>query len=81
MHSGLASYLLPQSAPLLPFNVRVPPPLPPPTLPLVCHLTAFCTAHAVLPTLNCRYGGEHKAPELQKEVVYGLTELHREAVK
>ncbi|GAB4821680.1 hypothetical protein N2152v2_008726 [Parachlorella kessleri] len=27
------------------------------------------------------YGGEHKAPELQKEVVYGLTELHREAVK
>ena len=28
-----------------------------------------------------RYGGEHKAPELQKEAVYGLTELHREAVK
>lgn len=28
-----------------------------------------------------RYGGEHKAPELQKEVVYGLTELHREAIK
>ncbi|KAI7844703.1 hypothetical protein COHA_001791 [Chlorella ohadii] len=27
------------------------------------------------------YGGEHKAPELQKEAVYGLTELHREAVK
>ena len=27
------------------------------------------------------YGGEHKAPELQKEVVYGLTELHREEVK
>ncbi|KAL4424345.1 hypothetical protein ABPG75_001646 [Micractinium tetrahymenae] len=27
------------------------------------------------------YGGEHKAPELQKEVVYGLTELHREAIK
>ena len=27
------------------------------------------------------YGGEHKAPELQKEVVYGLTELNREAVK
>lgn len=27
------------------------------------------------------YGGEHKAKELQKEVVYGLTELHREAVK
>ncbi len=31
--------------------------------------------------LKCRYGGEHKAPELQKEAVYGLTELHREAVK
>lgn len=29
----------------------------------------------------CRYGGEHKAPELQKEVVYGLTELHREDIK
>ena len=27
------------------------------------------------------YGGEHKAPELQKEVVYGLTELHREEVR
>lgn len=27
------------------------------------------------------YGGEHKAPELQKEVVYGLTELAREEVK
>jgi Semialdehyde dehydrogenase, NAD binding domain len=23
------------------------------------------------------YGGEHKAPELQKEAVYGITELHR----
>eukprot|EP00889_Picochlorum_renovo_P002613 jgi/Picre1/29643/NNA_005026.t1 len=27
------------------------------------------------------YGGEHKAPELQKEVAYGLTELAREEVK
>ena len=27
------------------------------------------------------YGGEHKAPELQKEVVYGLTEMAREEVK
>lgn len=26
------------------------------------------------------YGGEHKAPELQKEAVYGLTELHRSEV-
>ena len=29
----------------------------------------------------CRYGGEHKAPELQEEAVYGLTELNREAVR
>jgi len=35
----------------------------------------------VIAVYVCRYGGEHKAPELQKEVVYGLTELHREAVK
>ena len=28
-----------------------------------------------------RYGGEHRAPELQKEAVYGLTELHRDEVK
>jgi N-acetyl-gamma-glutamyl-phosphate reductase len=27
------------------------------------------------------YGHEHSAPELQKEAVYGLTEIHREAVK
>lgn len=27
------------------------------------------------------YGGEHKAPELQKEVVYGLTEITRKEVK
>lgn len=27
------------------------------------------------------YGGEHKAPELQKEVVYGLTEIWRESVR
>ena len=30
---------------------------------------------------GCRYGGEHRAPELQKEAVYGLTELHREEVR
>ena len=42
------------------------PPCPPRPLPLTL--------------LPGRYGGEHKAPELQKEVVYGLTELHREAV-
>lgn len=28
-----------------------------------------------------RYGGEHKAKELQKEAVYGLTELARESVR
>ena len=28
-----------------------------------------------------RYGGEHKAPELQKEAVYGLTEIYRDEVK
>jgi N-acetyl-gamma-glutamyl-phosphate reductase len=27
------------------------------------------------------YGGAHKAPELQKQAVYGLTEHYREAVK
>jgi N-acetyl-gamma-glutamyl-phosphate reductase len=26
------------------------------------------------------YGGAHKAPELQKEAVYGLSELHRQAI-
>lgn len=31
--------------------------------------------------LSDRYGGEHKAKELQKEAVYGLTELHRDEVK
>ena len=28
-----------------------------------------------------RYGGPHRAPELQKEAVYGITELHREDVR
>ena len=28
-----------------------------------------------------RYGGEHKAKDLQQEAVYGLTELHREEIK
>jgi len=27
------------------------------------------------------YGGEHRAPELQKEAVYGLTELHRQDIQ
>src|ERR1043165_9223563 len=34
-----------------------------------------------LPTYAKWYGHEHKAPDLQKEAVYGLTELAREAVK
>ena len=29
----------------------------------------------------CRYGGEHKEPELQKQAVYGLTELYRDQIK
>jgi hypothetical protein len=28
-----------------------------------------------------RYGGEHAAPELQKEAVYGLTEIYRDAIR
>lgn len=31
--------------------------------------------------LSCRYGGEHAAPELQKEAVYGLTELYRDKIR
>jgi N-acetyl-gamma-glutamyl-phosphate reductase len=27
------------------------------------------------------YGGEHHAPELQREAVYGLVEVHRERIK
>ena len=27
------------------------------------------------------YGGEHQAPELQKEAVYGLVEIHRERIR
>jgi len=34
-----------------------------------------------LPTYAKWYGHEHKAPDLQKEAVYGLTELARDAVK
>jgi N-acetyl-gamma-glutamyl-phosphate reductase len=30
--------------------------------------------------MSVRYGGEHKAPELQKEAVYGLTEIYREEI-
>ncbi len=34
------------------------------------------------PTSYARwYGGEHQAPELQKEAVYGLVELHREQIR
>lgn len=31
--------------------------------------------------LVARYGGEHSAPELQKEAVYGLTEIYRDQIK
>ena len=48
-----------------------------------CRCQACCCVHwaAKLVCGWCRYGGEHKAPELQQEAVYGLTELHREAVR
>lgn len=57
--------------------------------PFPFHRVACCPLVGSLllpPMVQCvpplaRYGGEHKAPELQKEAVYGLTELHREAVK
>lgn len=36
---------------------------------------------SILHTWPCRYGGEHAAVDLQKEAVYGLTELFREQVR
>jgi N-acetyl-gamma-glutamylphosphate reductase len=36
---------------------------------------------SIKPTNPKRYGGEHAAPELQAEAVYGLTELHRDEVR
>ena len=46
-------------------------------------LGASSGLHSISGNAMCvsRYGGEHRAPELQKEAVYGLTELHREEVK
>jgi hypothetical protein len=43
---------------------------------VLCCVLCFVPAH-----LPCRYGGEHAAPELQKEAVYGLTEIYREQIK
>ena len=50
--------------------------------------TRFHTANAINHDLSqdacfmhCRYGGEHLAPDLQKEAVYGLTEIYRDQVK
>lgn len=40
-----------------------------------------CAAAAAMRSLVCRYGGEHAAPELQKEAVYGLTEIYRDHIK
>ena len=31
--------------------------------------------------MYAKWYGEHKAPELQKEAVYGLTEIYREQVR
>ncbi len=36
---------------------------------------------SLLRSTRHRYGGEHAAPELQAEAVYGLTELYREQVR
>ena len=33
------------------------------------------------PNCFCRYGGEHLAPELQKEAIYGLTEIYRDQIR
>lgn len=49
------------------------------------HPTLFPTASALKLAISkyvCgRYGNEHAAPELQKEAVYGLTELLRDDIK
>lgn len=55
--------------------------------PLNCQSNALIvqtfsnSAHQLSSACRNRYGGEHRAPELQKEAVYGLTELHREEVR
>lgn len=41
----------------------------------------FVCLSAALTVLLQWYGGEHKAPELQAEAVYGLTELARDDVR
>jgi len=42
------------------------------------YMSAATRAQHLPPFAGChRYGGEHRAPELQKEAVYGLTELNR----
>lgn len=30
--------------------------------------------------MHCRYGGDHLAPDLQKDAVYGLTEVNRDQI-
>ena len=45
---------------------------------IVFPLIGFCTVQNA--AAMCRYGGEHRAPELQREAVYGLTELYRHAI-
>lgn len=42
-----------------------------------CHITLKLITHVGC----CRYGGEHAAQELQKEAVYGLTEIYREKIR
>ena len=43
------------------------------------NLREWCPTGQVCPGAGME--GEHRAPELQKEAVYGLTELHREEVR
>lgn len=43
--------------------------------------SSFGAALTAKTFLLCRYGGEHAAPELQKQAVYGLTEIYRDKIK
>ena len=49
--------------------------------PCACAARRSSAPDALTPQCCSRYGGAHKAPELQKEAVYGLTELHRDQIR
>ena len=59
----------------------VPAPISQTATPPLCWKRDISALHHIFSCLAGRYGGEHKAKELQKEAVYGLTELHRDEVK